>query len=66
MSDVEHLLPAGNKLGECPLWHREEQVLYWVDIEQESSILIIPKVEKKKQIRSDSQSAAWHFVLKVD
>lgn len=28
-----HLLPVQNRLGEGPLWHVEEQTLYWVDIE---------------------------------
>ena len=48
MSDVEHLLPVGNKLGECPLWHREEQVLYWVDIEQESFHSFNPESGEKE------------------
>ena len=33
MIEVEHLLPAANKLGEGPLWHPAEKALYWVDIE---------------------------------
>ncbi|MDQ2718055.1 MAG: SMP-30/gluconolactonase/LRE family protein [Chloroflexota bacterium] len=33
MSDVEHILPVQNVLGEGPLWSTEEQALYWVDIE---------------------------------
>jgi sugar lactone lactonase YvrE len=32
MSDVEHILVAGDELGECPIWSVEEQALYWVDI----------------------------------
>ena len=32
MMQVEHILPIKNVLGEGPLWHPEEQALYWVDI----------------------------------
>jgi len=35
MLQIEHFLPAQNQLGECPLWHPEEEVMYWVDIEGE-------------------------------
>ena len=35
MTEVEHFLTIKNKLGECPLWHPEEELLYWVDIEGE-------------------------------
>jgi sugar lactone lactonase YvrE len=34
MSEVEHVLAVQNNLGEGPLWHAEEQALYWVDIEE--------------------------------
>lgn len=33
MSEVEHVLSINNILGEGPLWHPEEQSLYWVDIQ---------------------------------
>ncbi len=36
MTQVEHFLTRKNKLGEGPLWHPEEELLYWVDIEGES------------------------------
>ena len=32
MVEVEHVLAIGNELGEGPLWHPDEQKLYWVDI----------------------------------
>ncbi len=35
MVQPEHLLTIGNKLGEGPLWHPEQGLLYWVDIEGE-------------------------------
>jgi sugar lactone lactonase YvrE len=34
MSEVEHILPAHNQLGEGALWCVDEQALYWVDIER--------------------------------
>jgi sugar lactone lactonase YvrE len=33
MIDVELVLAANDELGEGPVWHPNEQVLYWVDIE---------------------------------
>jgi len=36
MIQAEHFLPVQNQLGEGPLWHPIERVLYWVDIEGES------------------------------
>lgn len=35
MAQVEHFLTTENQLGEGPLWHPEEERLYWVDIEGE-------------------------------
>jgi L-arabinonolactonase len=32
MEHVEHLIAANCELGEGPVWHPEEQVLYWTDI----------------------------------
>jgi sugar lactone lactonase YvrE len=33
MGEVEHVLAVANPLGEGPLWHAEEGVLYWVEME---------------------------------
>ena len=33
MGELEHVLSARNQLGEGPLWHPDEQALYWVDID---------------------------------
>jgi sugar lactone lactonase YvrE len=30
--DVECIVEAGNLVGECPLWHPQENSLYWTDI----------------------------------
>jgi len=34
MSNVEHVVGCQSQLGEGPLWHPVEQVLYWLDIIQ--------------------------------
>lgn len=36
MSEVEHVLDVQHRLGEGPRWNADEQVLYWVDIENDS------------------------------
>ncbi|MEJ2412386.1 MAG: SMP-30/gluconolactonase/LRE family protein [Anaerolineales bacterium] len=33
MVQAEHFITAGSKLGEGPLWHPRQELLYWVDIE---------------------------------
>jgi sugar lactone lactonase YvrE len=33
MSQVEHLLSVGNRLGESPIWVPAEEALYWIDWE---------------------------------
>jgi sugar lactone lactonase YvrE len=32
MTTVEHVLSVHNDLGEGPIWHPQEQALYWIDI----------------------------------
>jgi sugar lactone lactonase YvrE len=32
MSEVEHVVSSQSCLGEGPIWHPQEQVLYWLDI----------------------------------
>lgn len=34
MNQVEHVVSAQSELGEGPVWHPREQVLYWLDIYQ--------------------------------
>lgn len=31
-AELSCILPWGAQLGECPVWHHDEQMLYWVDI----------------------------------
>ncbi|WP_353155064.1 SMP-30/gluconolactonase/LRE family protein [Herminiimonas fonticola] len=33
MENIQAILPARMQLGECPLWHAQEAVLYWIDID---------------------------------
>lgn len=33
MIQPEHFISIGSKLGEGPLWHPQQELLYWVDIE---------------------------------
>ncbi len=42
MSEVEHVLPVHNLLGEGPVWSVDEQTLYWVDIERNCFNRYIP------------------------
>ena len=34
MNQVEHVLAIHNTLGEGPVWHPQEQMLYWVDVDE--------------------------------
>lgn len=42
MNEVERVLAVNNKLGEGPVWSTEEQVLYWVDIENDCFFRLHP------------------------
>ncbi len=46
MSDVEHVLHIQCRLGEGPLWHIDEEALYWVDIEAHCFHRYIPRSEE--------------------
>ncbi|GAC1349931.1 MAG: CBU_1789 family Dot/Icm type IV secretion system effector [Ktedonobacteraceae bacterium] len=46
MHQVEHILAVNNTLGEGPVWSREEQALYWVDIEQNTFYRFEPSLGK--------------------
>jgi len=43
MAQAEHFLTAGNKLGEGPVWHPDQETLFWVDIEGEKFHCISPE-----------------------
>ncbi|GHO88806.1 SMP-30/gluconolactonase/LRE family protein [Dictyobacter formicarum] len=46
MNSVEHILPCRNKLGEGPVWSVDEQLLYWVDIENDCYHRLDPLSDK--------------------
>lgn len=33
MSEIEHVVAAGDEVGETPIWIPQERALYWIDIE---------------------------------
>jgi sugar lactone lactonase YvrE len=39
MAEVEHVLEVRNVIGEGPVWHSEEQCLYWVNFIEQFQIL---------------------------
>ena len=52
MSDITPLPVAPSLLGESPLWHPDEQVLYWVDI---------PGLQLNRHDPATGRHQAWHF-----
>ncbi len=48
MSNVEHILPCRNKLGEGAVWSTDEQKLYWVDIRNNSFSRFDPASDKQE------------------
>jgi len=51
-ADITALPVAPSLLGESPLWHADEQVLYWVDI---------PGLQLNRYKPADGRHDAWHF-----
>ncbi|MBL8093389.1 MAG: SMP-30/gluconolactonase/LRE family protein [Anaerolineales bacterium] len=45
-NDAELVLAAGDELGEGPVWHSEEQALYWVDIDGRRYHRLEPSTER--------------------
>ena len=43
---AEHFLPVSNQLGEGPLWHIEQEALYWVDIERKAFYRYLPGIDQ--------------------
>ena len=57
MTQVEHFLTIKNILGESPLWHPEEELLYWVDIEGESFHRYSPETGKGDTVQVGQHSS---------
>jgi sugar lactone lactonase YvrE len=54
----EAQIQSQNKLGEGPLWHPDEDCLYWVDIHQNRVEQYIPQTGLRKTIQFDSAVTA--------
>jgi sugar lactone lactonase YvrE len=52
LADITPLPVAPSLLGESPLWHPDEQVLYWVDI---------PGLQLNRFNPADGRHDEWHF-----
>ena len=50
MSDIEHILPNRNQLGESPVWSEEEEAFYWVDIRNNSYSRLDPTSGQYKTV----------------
>lgn len=50
MSSVEHVVSCHSKLGEGPIWHPIENVLYWLDIVQARLHRFDPEVGQHKAV----------------
>jgi len=53
--EAKHLLGSQNILGEGPLWHAEEQMLYWVDITGKKINRLDPKTGQDERFSVDSK-----------
>jgi len=49
----QHLIASQNKLGEGPIWHPEENALYWVDIHQARVERYDPVSEERRTFQFD-------------
>jgi L-arabinonolactonase len=53
---MEQVLPAGNQLGESPVWSPEEGALYWVDI---------PKGLIRRYVVSNQETSLWQLPASI-
>jgi L-arabinonolactonase len=58
MKLTQSLIPSQNQLGEGPLWHPNEQALYWVDIHQQRVERYHPGSGKRKTWQFSSEITA--------
>ena len=59
--EMKHLLSSQNFLGEGPLWHAEEQTLYWVDITGRTINRYQPETGKHEIFPVDSEVGVVAF-----
>jgi len=50
MAEVEHVLEVGNVIGEGPIWHSQEQSLYWVDFVEHHQILRFSPATRRMEV----------------
>ncbi|WP_317205512.1 SMP-30/gluconolactonase/LRE family protein [Janthinobacterium sp.] len=55
---IEVAYAGAMQVGECPLWHPEEQALYWVDIEGRAVHRLDPASGAHREWRMDSEPSA--------
>jgi len=56
MSEIEHVLPVQDEVGETPLWVPGEQALYWIDVEGR-------RVHRLAPARGERQTFAVDFPI---
>ena len=61
MNEIEHVLTLRNKLGEGPLWHPQQKLLYWVDIEASQIFRYDPSSGKHHAFQMDKTVGALAF-----
>ena len=51
VTQLEVLIESQAYLGECPCWHQEKQLLYWVDIEKKQLHVYQPETKTDRTIQ---------------
>jgi sugar lactone lactonase YvrE len=49
-AQLELIIESQAQLGECPCWHQEKQLLYWVDIEEKQLHVYQPETKTNRTI----------------
>ena len=59
MYEVEHVLAIQNILGEGPLWHVDEQALYWIDIIGKQFFTYVPRSGQLQSFDLSQTPDSW-------
>lgn len=62
MTDHRIAVECQTLLGECPLWHPEEQALYWVDVEGRTLWRHHPESEKTQRWSTPDRAGSFAFI----
>ncbi|MES2740075.1 MAG: SMP-30/gluconolactonase/LRE family protein [Pseudomonadota bacterium] len=57
-AQIEVAYDAAMQVGECPLWHPQQQALYWVDIEGFTVHRLVPSSGQHSAWRMDAEPSA--------